>query len=157
MATAASGICRRSKPLEAVKRARFSSGATRAMGGMSQGMAAISRGFTRRAQRRRASGSRAVSAPRCSGGSALGAAAAGGAGGGAPPHPASAAATVIRKLRRVEKPGKRYSSSSASSPPEMAKSRLLFTSSFRSLPTLKKGRRFAGTGTGWPVRGFLPL
>ncbi len=34
--------------------------------------------------------------------------------------------------------------------------RLLFTSSFSSLPTLKNGRRFGGTGTGAPVRGLRP-
>jgi hypothetical protein len=42
----------------------------------------------------------------------------------------------------------RSSSSSSSSLPVMAKARLLLTSSFSSLPTLKKGKRLAGTGTG---------
>jgi hypothetical protein len=47
--------------------------------------------------------------------------------------------------------------SSVSSPPVMARCRLALTISFSSFPTLKKGRRLAGTGTGCPVRGLRPL
>ncbi len=47
-------------------------------------------------------------------------------------------------------------SPSSSSPPVMAVWRLLLTNSFNSLPTLKKGSRLAGTGTGCPVRGLRP-
>ena len=41
--------------------------------------------------------------------------------------------------------------------PVIAYWRLLFTISRSSLPTLKRGRSFSGTGTGSPVRGFRPL
>ena len=52
----------------------------------------------------------------------------------------------------------RLRQSSSSSPPVIVACvrRLLLTSSFSSLPTLKNGRRFAGTGTGSPVRGLRP-
>src|SRR5208282_835433 len=50
----------------------------------------------------------------------------------------------------------RSSSLSSSLPPVMGKCRPSFTISLSSLPTLKNGRRFAGTSTGCPVRGFRP-
>ncbi len=45
---------------------------------------------------------------------------------------------------------------SSSAPPVMGRCRLSLTISFSSLPTLKKGKRLAGTSTGWPVRGLRP-
>src|ERR1019366_3268891 len=56
--------------------------------------------------------------------------------------------------RRKGRHGGSYLSSSG--PPVMGKWRLSLTISFSSLPTLKNGNRFAGTSTGWPVRGLRP-
>jgi hypothetical protein len=62
-----------------------------------------------------------------------------------------------RLRRTLRLAAKRNRQSSVSSPPVMARCRLALTISFSSLPTLKKGKRLAGTGTGCPVRGLRPL